>query len=202
VWTFFGPWMKLVDIYYVSKIQPLSDEEKEKQLVSHREKQRLANAAVIKEARITKENTVKMKDVKKYMFGKYIAKVPVLKQERYVDHPLPESYSTPYEPEPLGLADLAMRESGYNRTRLPGQFLVGDMIPRVETKAFTDAPVGKPTAHPHRLEKDSPGRTSGTDSTMAAYAKIGALVVSAAVITWFGVPRIISFAEWTMGMKV
>jgi len=52
------------------------------------------------------------------MFGKYITNIPILKQDRYKDKPLPESYAVPYKPDPLPLADLAMKEAGYSRARL------------------------------------------------------------------------------------
>lgn len=83
VWTFFGPWMKLVDIYYVSKIEPPSEEEVALRKERNREKRRLAASAAVTEARIKRENIAKTKAMKKYMFGKFVVRVPVLKQDRY-----------------------------------------------------------------------------------------------------------------------
>ena len=133
-WTLFGPWMKLADIFYVSKIAPLTVEEQEAQKRRDKLARRLKLKEALKEARIKKENAVKLKDMKKVMFGKYITRVPVLKQDRHRDIPLPESMAVPYKPERQSLAKLAMKEAGYNRTRIPGQNLVGDMIPRVGSK--------------------------------------------------------------------
>jgi hypothetical protein len=131
VWAFFGPWMKLVDIYYVREIESRTDEEVAKQKHQERLQHRLATTAMISEARVKREEAAKLKAMKKKMFGKFITRVPVLKEDRYRDIPLPDSMATPYRPELLPLSELAMQEAGYHRTRLPGQHLTGDMIPRV-----------------------------------------------------------------------
>ena len=57
----------------------------------------------------------------------------------------------------------------------------------MESEAFTSAPIGRPTARPNLLEKNS-GVNKGSGSTTAAYAKIGSAVVAAGVVTWLGVP--------------
>lgn len=131
VWTLLGPWMKLVDIFYVSKIRELSDEELAAQKRTLEIARRKKMQAAVTEARINRENTEKLKAMKKIMFGKFVTKVPVLKQDRHRDIPLPESLAVPYITKQHTLAELAMKEAGYHRTRLPGQHLVGDMIPKV-----------------------------------------------------------------------
>ena len=133
VWVVFGPWMKLVDVFYYSKIKPLSVEELEKQKRAAELARRLKRKDAVREARINKENAAKLKAMKKIMFGKFVTKVPVIKEDRHHDFPLAESSATPFKPEPHTLAELAMKEAGYHRTRLPGQHLVGDMIPRVRS---------------------------------------------------------------------
>lgn len=125
----FGPWMKAVDVFYYSRIQPLSEDElEEREKFQRLQRQELTSKAATAN-RIKRENAAKLRDIKKFMFGDYITKVPVLKADRHRDAPLPESQAVPYVPKPLQLADLAMREAGYKRTRLPGQHLKGDMIP-------------------------------------------------------------------------
>jgi hypothetical protein len=131
VWAFFGPWMKLVDIYYVREMESRTDEAVAKEKHEERVRRRLATTAAVSEARVKRERATKMKAMKKQMFGKFITRVPVLKEDRYRDIPLPESMATPYRPELLPLSELAMQEAGYHRTRLPGQHLTGDMISRV-----------------------------------------------------------------------
>jgi hypothetical protein len=131
VWALFGPWMKLVDIYYVREIESLTEDDIAKQKHTARELRKLATTAAVSKARVKRENAAKLKAMKKQMFGKFITRVPVLKEDRYKDIPLPDSMATPYQPEPLPLSELAMQEAGYHRTRLPGQHLTGDMIPKV-----------------------------------------------------------------------
>jgi hypothetical protein len=130
VWSIFGPWMKLVDIYYYSRIQPLSDDElEEREELQKFQRQELTSKAA-RENRIKRENAAKLRDMKKFMFGNFISRVPTIKADRHRDVPLLESQAVPYKPKPLPLAQLAMKEAGYKRTRLPGQHLEGDMIPR------------------------------------------------------------------------
>jgi hypothetical protein len=133
VWTVFGPWMKLVDVYYIRNIKPLSEDEQLKKLNLLQEKRRTATRAAAAEARIKREEVAKMKDMKKYLFGKFVVRVPVLKEDRFRDLPLPQSSSCPYRPDSRFLSELAMRDAGYHTTRLPGQHLVGEMIPHVRT---------------------------------------------------------------------
>jgi hypothetical protein len=133
VWTVFGPWMKLVDVFYVSKIKPLTELEQNERKQRKREQHLRDFTVAVSTARINRENAKKLKAMKKHMFGKYIIRVPVLKEDRYRDLPLPESSAEPYRPGPRPLSELAMEEVGYHKTRLPGQHLEGDMIPRVST---------------------------------------------------------------------
>ena len=131
VWTIFGPWMKLLDIYYFSQIKPESDEDKKRREMQEQLQRRLATTALASKARQDREEAAKLKVMKKYMFGKFGMKIPVLKEDRWRDVPLAESSATPYNAKSLSLAELAMQEAGYNRTRLPGQSLTGHMIPTV-----------------------------------------------------------------------
>ena len=132
VWLIFGPWMKLVDVFYLSQIQPLSEEEESEKREQERMRRQLASSAALTDARIKRETAVKLKAMKKYMFGRFITRVPVLKEDRYRDLPLPESTAVPFNANKMTLAELAMHEAGYRKTRLPGQHLAGVMIPKVE----------------------------------------------------------------------
>jgi hypothetical protein len=68
------------------------------------------------------------------------------------------------------------------------------MIPAITADAFTEAPIGKPTAHPEKLAKSSLGAnsTGATNSTVEAYTKIGTVVVVAVVVSYVGTPMIAS----------
>jgi hypothetical protein len=197
VWTLFGPWMKFVDIFYVSKIKPLTDEELEQKKEKARQVRFLQTQAAVSEARKKREEQLKLKDMKRHLFGKYITRVPVLKEDRYRDFPTPASHAEPYVKGSTPLSELAMQDAGYRKERLPGQHLVGHMIPKIEKIGFTEAPIGQPTAHMTLVDKNQPGGFAGitSDSTTAAYMKLGSLVVTAAVITWFGVPILAAITE-------
>ena len=197
VWVLFGPWMKLVDIYVIKATKPLTAEEQASKREADRLKRKEATSALLAEARIKRENAAKLKAMKKYMFGKFITKVPVLKEDRYRDTPLPDSTAVPYKAELLPLSEVAMQEAGYNRKRVPGQHLVGDMIPRIEDIGFTEAPTGQATARPRLVDRSGPGGAvgSGPESDVQAYAKIGSVVVGAAVVSWFVVPFFSALTE-------
>ena len=134
VWIAFGPWMKLADIYYFSRLNEESDEQKKQrmnQLQLERQK-RLDQQKL--EAKIAREKSAKLRDFKQYMFGEHICRVNILKKDRYYDIPLPTSSSTLYNPESKSLGEVAMQEAGYRRTRVEGQHLVGEMIPKVSCR--------------------------------------------------------------------
>jgi hypothetical protein len=200
VWTVFGPWMKLVDIYYVSKIKPLTAEETEQKKQKARELRFMQTQSAVAEARKKREEQIKLKDMKRCLFGKYTIRVPVLKEDRYRDLPTANSHAKPFVKGSQALSEVAMYDAGYHKDRLPGQHLVGNMIPKIETIGFTEAPIGQPTAHTTMIDKNQPGGFAGTisDSATAAYLKLGSLVFSAAVITWFGVPILAAIAEHMM----
>jgi hypothetical protein len=197
VWVAFGPWMKLVDVFYVQKIKPLSAEEEAKKRERERQRRKEATSALLAEARIKRENAAKLKAMKKYLFGKFITRVPVLKEDLYRDTPLPDSTAVPYKPELLPLSEVAMQEAGYNRKRVPGQHLVGDMIPSVEDVGATEAPTGQAIAHPRLVDRSGPGGAVGNGhvSDAQAYAKIGTVVVGAAVVSWLVVPLFSAVTE-------
>ena len=68
---------------------------------------------------------------------------------------------------------------------------------QAESIGFTEAPVGQATARPKLVDKKGPGGDvkSGHESTAVAYAKIGSLVFTAAVISWFIVPIFSALTE-------
>jgi len=118
VWVFLGPWMKVVDIFYMKKDQTTEEARKAQEA---RMKARLnALLASARNTQIRKEELVKLKDMKKYMFGQYLAVLPKFKQQRYFDFPL--SPSCAYAHSAGETYDIACRKSG--------QHLTGDMIPR------------------------------------------------------------------------
>jgi hypothetical protein len=198
VWVVFGPWMKLVDVFYVSTLKPETDEERIEREQREKNERTKAKAKAADQARQIRENAAKMRDMKKVMFGKFAVKVGILKDDRYSDIPEGRSSATPHEQKALTLAELAMQEAGYNRTRLPGQTLVGHMIPMVESETLTSAPTGKATGSPQKLSRNTPGggTTAKSESTATAYLQIGSIVTLAGVITFFGVPMLASYSDF------
>lgn len=182
-WTLFGPWMKLVDIYYVSLIEPETEEQRQRRQKAEKLAEKLSHNDAVIGARIQRENTAKLKAMKQYMFGKYALRVPVLKQDRYADIPLAESFATPYREKNFSLAELSFQEAGYNRKRIPGQTLIGDMIPYVQEESFTVAPTGKAALHTEKLSMNTPGYKRGFVTNSR---KIMAGVALAAGITYYG----------------
>jgi len=192
VWTFFGPWMKLLDIYSYKIKDLIGDEDVWEQM------QAVRNKDAKSDMRVRKEDAKKMQTMKEHMFGKYSVSIPVLKLDRYADIPLPESSATPYQAKELTLAELAMEEAGYKRTRVPGQNLVGKMIPQIAQEEFTAAPTGQAILNFNLLSPASvgPGLIKAAGSTRAAYIKIGSIIAAAGVLTVFGVPFLGMCTEW------
>ena len=212
VWTFLGPWMKLVDILYFGRWQNLSDQELEgKRLAKRlaaREKRKRAHQEALSRARIKREKAVKLQAMKTYMFGKHIVHIPVLKQDRFKDVPRPESYARPYRPRHRPLSEIAMEEAGYHRTRLPGQHFVArrpslrggeDIIPRMPTIRFTDAPVGQAIKQRQLVDRTAPAGNlvpgSGPESTIWVYLKLATLLVVSVVFSWFMIPLCFGVVE-------
>lgn len=201
VWVLFGPWMKLVDIYYFERIAKMSKEEKELQEKKEIELRRQANQVKLSAIRVRNENAQKLKQMKKYMFGKFITAIPVIKEDRFRDVPLPESIAVPYRPQALPMAEVAMSEAGYHKTRMTGQHLVGDMIPKIEELALTDAPKGQAVGHLHLVSKDDPAAPvrSGPETNTSAYAKIATILILSGIITWYAVPLLTKIADKLVG---
>jgi hypothetical protein len=68
-----------------------------------------------------KEDLMKLSAIKRYMFGKFVTRVPQFKQDRFQDTPLAESTATPH----AGAQNtVAIAEKKH------GQLLVGHMVPQ------------------------------------------------------------------------
>eukprot|EP00934_Nitzschia_sp_Nitz4_P000987 Nitzschia sp. Nitz4//scaffold248_size28759//12858//16752//NITZ4_008109-RA/size28759-snap-gene-0.10-mRNA-1//-1//CDS//3329543992//987//frame0 len=126
VWVLLGPWMKLLDICYFRR-STLMEEEQQKADLAEKFQERYT--MLLDESfgrKLRKEAALKMKDFKKYMFGEFLMRVPVLKEERYYDDPLPSSYATRGDPTATKNVNIVERKYG--------QLLRGDMIPEREIR--------------------------------------------------------------------
>lgn len=132
-WLGLGPHMKLLDIYWYSKLEDLTEEERKQQIKDALTAQLETAKAYAATARVQREEAEKMKAIKKALYGRFITKVPVLRLERLPDIPLHASTAKPYKaPEQQNRAILE---------RVGGQHLVGTMIPRVmEDEDFSKEP--------------------------------------------------------------
>jgi hypothetical protein len=118
VWTLLGPWMKLVDVYVLPRILGTNMDKDE--ALQKLARDQLQNLGVAKEALLRKkEDIMKERALKQYMFGKFSVKVPRFKDFRYRDVPLPESYAT----------SLISYDEIKVKKRSHGQTLQGDMVP-------------------------------------------------------------------------
>jgi len=148
-WFCFGPHMKLVDIFYYSKLKEATEEEEAKKLSEYYEQLKKAAEENAKFARIRTEEAVKQKSVKEILFGPYVERVPVIKCERFIDLPLHNSHSKKY------VAPAKEPKVTY----LGGQGLVGTMIP--ELRSIKDQKDGK-------AKKDAKEASKSKDSKAAA----------------------------------
>jgi hypothetical protein len=119
VWTLLGPWMKLVDIFVVEKLQAEGDN-LVKRFFHSVEQRSLALVLRRRLIQIRKEDALKLGAMKSYMFWKVLARVPQFKDYRFPDVPRSESSARPHE---AGYSSVQIVE------RKHGQKLVGHMIP-------------------------------------------------------------------------
>jgi len=94
VWVGMGPWMSIVDKYYVAPFE-LKEEDLE-DLKNLREKLRKSSQDNILIERIKKEEKIKCRDMQIFHFGEYVVKIPGRNFERVRDYPLPESSAVPF----------------------------------------------------------------------------------------------------------
>lgn len=113
VWGMLGPHMRFVDIYLnsTSKDEPAKLEYFRK---------------LSRDARIRREEAIKLKDMKCLAFGDYVTLVPGFNLPRHYDRPLHESSANYFAPRDSSKVTRAL-------SRIPGQQLYGSMIP--QTKA-------------------------------------------------------------------
>jgi len=135
-WVLLGPWMKLVDVYILPKMvggvgrggdEDKKDEALRQFAVSQIEELMEARETFLKK----KEEVMKRRAMRRYMFGRYATKVPRFKEFRYRDVPLPQSYASPIRYDDLD-SDESKDETSRRvlvSKRTHGQTLVGDMVP-------------------------------------------------------------------------
>eukprot|EP00546_Thalassionema_frauenfeldii_P020474 CAMPEP_0178902658 /NCGR_PEP_ID=MMETSP0786-20121207/4727_1 /TAXON_ID=186022 /ORGANISM="Thalassionema frauenfeldii, Strain CCMP 1798" /LENGTH=1315 /DNA_ID=CAMNT_0020573949 /DNA_START=59 /DNA_END=4006 /DNA_ORIENTATION=- len=126
-WGIFGPHMKLVDIFYYSKLPSQTKEDVSKQIAQDLNTQRLRAKEVAQIAFEQTEDAQKLKAMKELLFGSWVVKIPVINTERFRDFPLFSSSATLYDKS---------LDDDLKIVKLGGQKLVGTMIPQL--KEFDD----------------------------------------------------------------
>jgi hypothetical protein len=125
-WVFLGPWMAIVDRLYFRANPIMTDEEKE----ASRKKRLKSRYEVAVEAasnyHVKRERGIKLQAMKKYMFGKFLIRVPRFREALYQDIPLPASFAEPY---PSNAEAIVINDRKY------GQNLFGDMVPQRDIQA-------------------------------------------------------------------
>lgn len=174
-WTLFGPWMKLADVY-IAKTEKLSKEDEAKVEEAARLGRKKLMEKTIQDARIRNELAFKLRAFKQYFFGKFLTKVPILKADRFIDVPLPSSSAIPYEKDSSVLATRSFNKAESMAQRDRGQHLEGLMIPRLKFQ---------------EVEPEIAVVGNSGDTAPVASMKIGGLVCTAAIITYFLVPVLI-----------
>jgi len=122
-WLVFGPHMKLVDVFYYSKLKVDTEEEELKKMEEYYKGLKEDATKNAELARIKTEEAVKQKSVKEILFGQFVTRVPVIKCESFIDLPLHNSYSKKYVPP-------AKEPTVYH---IGGQALVGTIIPELQS---------------------------------------------------------------------
>lgn len=123
-WVLLGPWMAIVDRIYFRENPNLTEEQKNFEMKKKLDAKYQEILTASTNYHVRKERAVKLKKMKKYMFGDFLLRVPRFSEDMYVDVPLPESSAYPY--------DASQAEAVVVTDRKFGQQLKGDMIPQRE----------------------------------------------------------------------
>ena len=111
--------MAIVDRYYLREDPNLTEEERHAAI---RRKVQLRYESVTKAAldfQVRKERAVKLKSMKRFMYGKFLVKIPAFNTDKYMDIPLPQSHARPYDEKTAPAVHITERKYG--------QTLEGDM---------------------------------------------------------------------------
>lgn len=144
-WVFLGPWMAIVDRWYFRANSNMTDEEKEASRIKRLRSRYEEAVEVASNYHVRRERAIKLKAMKKYMFGKYLIRVPRFREALYQDIPLAASFA---EPDKSNAEAIVVTDRKY------GQNLFGDMVPtrdiqaaaallKAGTRSISSGPVSK-----------------------------------------------------------
>lgn len=127
-WLLLGPQMKLVDTFWYSKYENMTEDEFAEKMRSNLEAQLHAARGKASLARVRREETAKLLEIKKLLYGRYVTQVPVLRMERFPDIPLHSSAAQPYK-APSHLTEIVPERIGMILLALFGVLLLGLVFP-------------------------------------------------------------------------
>ena len=148
VFTFLGPWMKIIDLYFVQPFYPTSTDKRDLNEYQDFIFDKFYDATNVMnklkhKIRLAEEEALKLKDMKEVRFGNFTEEVKVMDLERHASIPEPTSTARPFA------SDTASQEHGYRYIpmdsvrvkRWCGQRLYGSMIPhtKLEKETFRTA---------------------------------------------------------------
>lgn len=113
--------MKLVDWLFFRKPAEMSEEEYDAYVKEKLQKRFDRVIRAISGNQVKKERAVKLKSMKKYLYGKFIIRIPRVSLDLFRDMPLPQSFARVFQKNTS--APITVTERKF------GQHLSGDMIP-------------------------------------------------------------------------
>jgi hypothetical protein len=119
--------MAIVDRLYFRDKPNMTDEEKEE---SRKKRLRSRYEVAVEAAsnyHVKRERAIKLQAMKKYMFGKFLIRVPRFREALYQDIPLPASFAEPYDASKVEAVVITDHKYGQN--------LFGDMVPQRDIQA-------------------------------------------------------------------
>jgi len=125
-----GPWMKIVDILCFRADPNLSVSEQEEAFTKRIQARYEATLKSTDFYQIRSERANKLNDMRQFMFGMHLLKVPMLRTDVVFDVPVPASSATPV----VHSQGKGTVTSVPVKHRKFGQFLEGDMIPKREVE--------------------------------------------------------------------
>lgn len=125
--VFLGPWMKLVDIFFIENVDDLTYEEQKARMEAEMQSRYDFIMGESRIRRLHKEKRMKIRDMEKYLFGQYGVRVPIFKEERFASIPLAGGFAEPYDPTSHPPPNIVRR--------INGQVLTGNMIMQREDPA-------------------------------------------------------------------
>jgi len=120
--------MKLVDWLFFRQPAEMTDEEYDAYVEKKLQKRFDKTIRAISSNQVKKERAVKLKSMTKYLYGKFIIRIPRVSLDLFHDTPLPQSFARVFQKNTSDPITVIERKFG--------QHLSGDMIPVRDIQTF------------------------------------------------------------------